>query len=191
MVKKWKKEWVREFKRQLFHLGLGLLFLGVIFGLSVEALRYLTIVLLVCGFGLSSLVYNRMGWILNDILKEVERKNEIVPGEGAFYFVMGVGLTSWVFSDPLVIAGGIIALTFQDSMSTLIGMRFGQTKIVFNKSIEGSTAGFLLCMLALLPIFPLPIAFQVALIATAVELFPLNDALTIPLVTAFALQTVV
>ena len=54
-----------------------------------------------------------------------------------------------------------------------------------------SVAGFLVCMIAMLPLFPLPIAFQIALIATAVELFPLNDALTIPTVTALALQTVV
>ncbi|MDZ4256045.1 MAG: hypothetical protein U1C71_00395, partial [archaeon] len=82
MVTRWRKEWIREFKRQLFHLGLGLIFLAVLFLVSLDALRGLTLILLLFGFFLSSLAYNRMAWVVNDILKEVSRANEKVPGEG-------------------------------------------------------------------------------------------------------------
>ena len=106
---------------------------------------------------------------------------------GASWVVIGAALTTLIFNENTAIIG-LLVLSLADSAAAIIGLRFGNTHL-FNKSLEGSTAFFIV---SLLIVFYLsPVFFLINLIAisaaTAVELFStarVNDNLLIPIVTA-------
>ena len=109
---------------------------------------------------------------------------------GASWVVIGAALTTLTFNENTAIIG-LLMLSLADSAAAIIGLKFGKTYL-FNKSLEGSAAFFIV---AFLIVFYLsPAFFLINLIAvsavTAVELFStarMNDNLFIPLVTAFIL----
>ena len=109
---------------------------------------------------------------------------------GASWVVIGAALTTLIFNENTAIIG-LLVLSLADSAAAIIGLKFGKTYL-FNKSLEGSAAFFIV---AFLIVFYLsPAFFLINLItvsaATAVELFStarMNDNLFIPLVTAFIL----
>ena len=109
---------------------------------------------------------------------------------GASWVVIGAALTTLIFNEKTAIIG-LLVLSLADSAAAIIGLKFGKTYL-FNKSLEGSAAFFIV---AFLIVFYLsPAFFLINLItvsaATAVELFStarMNDNLFIPLVTAFIL----
>ena len=71
-----------------------------------------------------------------------------------------------------------------DMSAALVGKMWGRTKLLGKKSLEGSAACFVVCVLiALVKLNPV-IAIIGALVATIVELipFPIDDNLTVPLV---------
>ena len=82
-------------------------------------------------------------------------------------------------------------LSLADSAAAIIGLKFGKTYL-FNKSLEGSAAFFIVAFLIVFYLSPafFLINLITVLAATAVELFStarMNDNLFIPLVTAFIL----
>ena len=109
---------------------------------------------------------------------------------GASWVVIGAALTTIIFNENTAIIG-LLVLSLADSAAAIIGLKFGNTHL-FNKSLEGSVAFFIV---ALLIVFYLsPAFFLINLIAvssaTAVELFStvrMNDNLFIPIVTASVL----
>ena len=109
---------------------------------------------------------------------------------GASWVVIGAALTTIIFNENTAIIG-LLVLSLADSAAAIIGLKFGNTHL-FNKSLEGSAAFFIV---AFLIVFSLsPAFFLINLIAvsaaTTIELFStarMNDNLFIPLVTAFIL----
>ncbi len=177
----------REVLRQTVHVALGMLCILVLFLSSMFVFRAFILTLLITGAIVSLLVERRVLRSLDGLLTRVERQGEHVPGEAAFLFVAGVGLTSFLFFSPLPVLVGIVAYTFQDSFSAIFGLRFGKTKILGPKSLEGSFAGFVGCLIPLAIILPLPLALAVAFVATLVELLPINDAFGVPLASALTI----
>jgi phytol kinase len=81
--------------------------------------------------------------------------------------------------ETVVIA--IIVLSLLDSLSTIIGMRWGKIRIYNGKSVEGSLAGAIASLAAIHFLLPLEMAVIVACAAGIVELVsPVDDNLTIP-----------
>ena len=109
---------------------------------------------------------------------------------GASWVVIGATLTTIIFNENTAIIG-LLVLSLADSAAAIIGLQFGNTHL-FNKSLEGSTAFFIVAFLIVF--YFSPGFFLINLIAvstaTAVELFStprMNDNLFIPLVTALML----
>ena len=109
---------------------------------------------------------------------------------GASWVVIGAALTTIIFNENTAIIG-LLVLSLADSAAAIIGLQFGNTHL-FNKSLEGSAAFFIVAFLIIF--YFSPAFFLINLIAvsaaTAVELFStarMNDNLFIPLVTAFIL----
>jgi dolichol kinase len=84
--------------------------------------------------------------------------------------------------------------------AAIIGKKFGHTKILANKSLEGSLACFVACLvigLFVAWLFPAHLTLQIivigALTATIVELFSLwiDDNLTIPLISGLVMQSLI
>lgn len=179
-----------ELYRQWLHILMGLLHIAVLGIGGLDALRFFVLLELVGGLLLVALSHHRVFSFLKDILAHVQRRKEQLPGEGAFFFVLGVGVVSWLFSNETNILGAIIALTFQDAFSTLVGLHWGKTPIMERKSLEGAVGGFVMAFVALALIFSIPIALAVALVVTLVELLPINDSLSIPLVAGLLLHVI-
>ncbi|MDO8537488.1 MAG: hypothetical protein Q7S21_01250 [archaeon] len=123
------------------------------------------------------------------VLEQVERKNEKhFPGKGAITLFIGEILTHIIFFyNPTIILGALIVLVFGDFMSTLAGKLIGKHKLIRNKTLEGSTAGFAVSFIYLSLIFQIPTAFLTAFIGMLAELLPFEDNITIPIISGLVL----
>ena len=123
---------------------------------------------------------------LNVILKEEERFRPI----GTTYFLIA-SLAVFLFFDKYVAITSLLFVSIGDLMATIIGEKFGK-RIIFHKSLEGSLACLVSCLLVgvlmtkISQTIALPVAIVGAVSATIVELLPIpvDDNLTIPLSSA-------
>lgn len=189
-AKKGSDVWPREVLRQSLHLVLGFFLSGLLYFTSLDFFRAALLVLLVLGIVLALLARARVFLPLNRLLELVERKNEHIPGQSAFLFLFGAMIPAFLLQNPFHIFLGIFALTWQDGFSTLVGVRFGKTKIFPGKTLEGSLGGFVACTLGLNLLLPLPAAMILALMATVIETLPLDDSLSIPISVAIVAASV-
>ena len=109
------------------------------------------------------------------------------------FFALGIMLSLVLFPEPANYAS-VVILTFGDGFATIFGKRFGKTVIPFNKGkrLEGSLFGFAFAFLGAL-IFLNPVKALVgAALGMIIEVLPLpiNDNLTIPLVTGLVLTLI-
>lgn len=186
-----KYSWKREVLRQSLHLVLGFFLSGLLFFTNLDFFRIVALAMLIVGVILAYLAKTKKDFLLNRLLEKVERKHEHIPGQSAFLFVIGALIPSFIFSNPMAVFLGVFALTWQDGFSTLFGVRFGKTKILPNKSLEGSLGGLVACTLGLSLFLPFSQAFLLSLAATLVELLPIDDSLSIPFAVAFLARFVV
>ncbi len=179
----------KETGRQLFHLAVGLVALGMLlyFGrgfamaavFSVLIIGMLLMNLRLLGFGIPLVTWFE---------KNFERKDAKLPGWGSACYAAGNLMLLTFLTDAHAIAACMIILALGDSVSTIIGRR-GKIKIPYNRSktVEGSLAFFIASLSAYL--FIGPPAVLLAALAALVESLPgLEDNLTIPVAcTAFIL----
>ncbi len=178
-----------EIPRQIIHF-LGLMF--VIFAQFVS--RELTIfyfAMITVSFFLYSWYIrtqqSRMIKILHNVETKFrsftlgfERSHVKNPFTGSMLFYLGFTLTFIAY--PLPIASAACAmLAVGDSLSTLVGLKFGKHKIG-KKSIEGSFACFVGSLIIGVFFVSPFVALVGAIVATFAELIPrIDDNLTIPL----------
>lgn len=154
-----------------------------------------------CGKNRRTLL-SRIECRLRDFAFMFERRDANRPFAGAFWFYFGAGLAFLLF--PLSAASAAAAtLAVSDSLSTIIGKKFGRHTILGKKTFEGTAAffasAFLVCTLFLNP----TMGITGALFATLAELLPewkrisssrlsgvLDDNLLIPIITGFVLSIV-
>jgi glycerol-3-phosphate acyltransferase PlsY len=110
------------------------------------------------------------------------------------FFALGITLSLTLFPPPISFVS-VAVLTLGDSTAAVFGQVFGETPIAVNKgkNLEGSIAGiaFAFWGAALCPCtLPLLYAFVGAIVGMFVEVLPLpiNDNLSIPLVTGVVLM---
>ncbi len=167
-----------EISRQLVHLG-GFLFVIIaqFTGGLIAALVFFIITAAL--FIYSGHVKEKRGYSgftgkveirIRNIALRMDR-NVKRPFIGAIWFYFALGLTFILFPLNVATAAGLI-LSVGDSLSTIIGLRYGEHKIFGDKSLEGSIIFFLSSFLisaALVGSFP---AFLGAISATFIELVP-------------------
>ncbi|MBI4182032.1 MAG: hypothetical protein HY520_03640 [Candidatus Aenigmarchaeota archaeon] len=186
---------MNERSRQAIHL------LGILFILVAQLLLPIERLLLFFGIAFLFLLYSLylqrpqpplrrlVGWLdrrLRPLLLRYERPGP--PFRGAFWFYMGCGIAFLLFPLPAATAAGLI-LAIGDSLSTLVGRRYGRLELLAGKTVEGTLAFFVAATaISFLLGQPLLGAFA----ATAGELLPalfpglrekgwLDDNLLIPL----------
>ncbi len=128
---------------------------------------------------------------LKPLLRPHEQKGAIT---GATYYIVSTLLCVLIFDKPIAIVC-IIFIALGDTAAALVGSKWGRTKLIGNKSLEGSAACFIICTAITLfwrnpnPIVGLTGAF----VATLVELLPLriNDNLTMPLISGTVMQIMI
>jgi phytol kinase len=171
---------MNETLRQVVHLLLGLLIAGMIWVLGREISTLILAVGIFFGLMVADAVLR--GYFVpffSPILGMLER-TDAVPGKGAFFFTLSALFCLLIFEMETVVIA-IIVLSLLDSLSTIIGMRWGKIRIYNGKSVEGSLAGAIASLAAIHFLLPLEMAVIVACAAGIVELVsPVDDNLTIP-----------
>ncbi|MBI5884478.1 hypothetical protein HZB89_00080, partial [archaeon] len=140
----------KELTRQGLHLLLGLIVIYFLLAFGrAETLMLASILLLggtLVGFAVKK---NFRPGFIYALLKHAERSEEKkVPGKGPLTFIVGVLLALSLFPSKIAL-GALIVLVFGDSFSTLVGKKFGKTKLPAGRSLEGTLAGVLASFLAL------------------------------------------
>ncbi|MBS3116773.1 hypothetical protein J4421_04220 [Candidatus Woesearchaeota archaeon] len=182
----------QETGRQLLHVGIGLL-TGLFIYLDI--LTPLALFLLIIVGLLASLLSKRIrlplfSFFLDHFEREEQKK--AFPGKGVIFFFIGVLFAMKLFSKDIALAA-IMILTLGDSVSHLVGERFGQIKNIFNgdgkKLLEGTLAGTMAGFLGAVLFVPAPEALLGSFSAMLVEVVKIDlnentvdDNLVVPLV---------
>lgn len=181
-----------EIKRQLFHAGVGLLFvLAISLGIFEEigTLRFIRFIpfpivarpLFVFLLFESFLVLISkkfeipiMEWCLEHFERPGVRKR--FPGKGAFFYTLGAFLLALFFENNVVSASMLI-VSVGDSTSHIIGREFGKIKHPFSSSkmLEGHIAGSLLAGFGASFFVNPPFAFIAAFLAMFLEGIEFGD----------------
>ncbi len=192
---------MREIKRQLIHIGFGTMFILLVLFTGPQNTLIITSLLFILGLVVSALIKNGFEVpLVSLIVWHVGRHNEKeVPGKGALLFFLGATilmyLNVFILKKPEITAAALVPVVFGDGFSTLVGTHIGKHKILPNKSIEGTLAGFTAAFIVLLlPMFGLmPNIWKALLLAGTtmlVELMPLNDNLSIPIASTLILYII-
>lgn len=183
---------MREIYRQGIHLFSGLFFAATLLVYGKEVLFLLAAGLLVSlmavGFAAKKELHIP---VIREILLLAKRKSENAnPFFGALFFLLGIISVCIFFESTQVILGGILVLGVGDSFSTIVGKKFGRTKITRKHSFEGSLGGTVAAFGALLVFFPFWPALAAAVTGMLSELLCLEDNAIIPLAAATALALI-
>jgi len=188
---------MKHIGRKLFHLlsGLGLLSLYYLLGRRDALICYGLIALAVLALDMTRIRVVGFNHFVQRRFGSFIRTNEENKLTGMYPYVLGVGLTFFFYRTDIATAA-ILFLAFGDVAATTIGERFGRTKIVGEKSLEGTlafvAAAFVAGVLLNLTAIQLPFGLLLvgAIVAAGVELLPLflNDNMVIPVVSGGVME---
>jgi dolichol kinase len=190
---------MKHLGRKIYHLfgGTGLLSLYYVLGREQALLFYGALFFIVLALDIVRLKVPSVNKFIYSRFGSFVRQNEANKLTGTAPYVLGIGLSLFLYSTPLATAA-VCFLAFGDVAATAVGERYGKTRIG-DKSLEG-TAAFILAAMAAgvlltqLGIAPVPLVIVLgAVIAAGVELIPLpvNDNLVIPIVSGAAMTLAV
>jgi len=181
---------MKELIRQLVHLIFGLAVAGMVLVLGQAVSTAILAGGLFIGIVMVDLILRGCRLpLFSRLVKEFDRSDSI-PGRGALYFA--VSALACVILFPVTISvPALVTLAVLDSVTTIVGVRFGRTRIYNGKSWEGTLAGIIVTILVLLPFLTLPGAVVVAIVAGVIELLsPVDDNLVIPVAVCVVLAFV-
>ncbi len=161
--------------RQTVHLLMGVIGAGIILRLDDRgALVFLSAVLVALFLLCDAFTRGYDVPVLSRILDETERRGK-VPLKGGIAYAIGALFCLAVFGREYT-AVGLVTLGLLDSVSTLVGLRFGRHTLPGSKSLEGTVTGAAAAALALAFLIPWWAAAVVAGIAGIVETYsPVDD----------------
>lgn len=187
--------------RKLWHMGVGLI--GVVFylvsGISQEKLANYLLVLAAVAIMIDILRINNQKIQKASLLvmRPFMRKSELRSITGLPFYALGVALSLSLFSEKIALLS-VFFLIFSDPISSYVGIRFGKDKILPNKSLQGSFAGFVVCAIITF-IYCLTVghggmhvilfAFLAGIVGSISEMmsFLIDDNLTIPVLSGLGL----
>jgi diacylglycerol kinase (CTP) len=187
--------------RKLWHMGVGLI--GVAFylvsGISQEKLAIYLFVLAAVAIMIDILRINNQKIQKASLLvmRPFMRKSELRSITGLPFYALGVALSLSLFTEKIALLS-VFFLIFSDPISSYVGIRFGKDKILPNKSLQGSFAGFAVCAIITFiycivsghgGIQIILFAFLAGIIGSISEMmsFLIDDNLTIPVLSGLGL----
>ncbi len=180
-----------ETKRKVFHLIFGTLILLLIYFAGINA-SFIVIGSCAIVGTFISLAIARGYKIprLAKLVESVERPDEKhFPGKAAVYFFISTLVIMFIFHDtPLVVLAALSIQVYADTAASIMGQRYGKTKVLQNKTYKGSFACFIVAAICVSAFYPFPVALIVALVAAIVELLPMDDNLWAPLFAATVIR---
>lgn len=180
-----------EYKRKGIHL------LALSIPIGYYLLPQKTALLVLLPITLASLIFDFVrilelpGYrLLNSLFGPMLRTHEEADLTGGSYILFAAALSIFLFSKPVAIAA-ISFIILGDISSALIGRKYGMVSFG-DKTLEGSLGFFLagLLVVVIIPDLSLLIGLAGAVVATLAEAidFPVDDNLTVPLVSGVVMQ---
>lgn len=174
----------KEISRQLFHIFVGLIALGI---LALFGRGYLIaavfVVLIIGSLLINFRLLGKKIFFVEWFEKRFERDNVPFSGWGSACYAAGVLLIATFIGNTDKISAAIFVLAIGDAFSTIIG-RLGKHPLPYNKNktVEGLLAFFITSLPAFLFIGPLII--PLAALAAIFESLPLpiDDNITVPII---------
>ena len=171
---------MREIIRQLIHLIFGLAIAAVVSFIDHTVVISVIVGGLLIGVFLIDLILRGYQVPIISPLVVYGDRCDPLPGKGAFFFAVSA-LACIILFPVTIVVPALVSLAVLDSVTTLVGVRFGRHRICNGKSWEGTLSGIAVTVLALLPFLSLPGALAASVIAGIIELFsPVDDNLVIP-----------
>jgi dolichol kinase len=182
----------KEIMRQSVHAIFGTVLIAVLVLYGGKPALFTAALALGFGMIFSALIKKGVEVpLFTPLVNAFGRKQEKVPGFGAMMFLSGMIITIMLFRAEIA-AGALLVAVYGDAASTMVGKRFGRTKTIGDYTLEGTVSGIIVAFLALTIFrFPPIAAALAALAGMLVELLPVDDNLTIPVVAGFVLSVLV
>ncbi|MFA4877596.1 MAG: hypothetical protein WC586_09285 [Methanoregula sp.] len=178
---------MHELFRKLVHILFGLAIAGMV--LIVDRTVAISVLALGLFFGviLVDLILRGVRLPLFSRLVDYADRGDSLPGKGALYFAVGA-LTTVILFPVTVAVPALVTVAVLDCVATLVGVRYGRTRISNGKSLEGTAAAIIVTALCLVPFLTIPGAAVVAVLAGLIELLsPVDDNLVIPVAVSLLL----
>ncbi len=183
---------LNELKRKAIHL------LALVIPVSYFFLPQTTALLLYTPLALGSIIVDlirikkyHLGRVLTWVLRPILRRHERRGFTGSSYILLAMVLSIIFFEKRIAIAG-ISFIIVGDVAAALIGRIFGKIKVIEKKSMEGSSAFILSCVLIawVVPGLPFWIGVVGACVATIIEALPLpiDDNFIVPLFSGLVME---
>lgn len=139
--------------RKLWHICTGLLGLGIYYKLGLDPKTMSYILFGVAGLGFlidfTRLRSPALNQVVMKIMGPFMRESERTSFSGLPFYASGVALSLFLFQEKIAILA-ILFLVFSDPISSYFGILYGKEKILPNKSLQGTVAGYLCCYLVTL-----------------------------------------
>jgi dolichol kinase len=194
-----------ELKRKAIHLSALAIPIGYYFVPEARSRQILLVLLLLFLLvDMLRLETPRVRWLFStffgDILRRHEKGGELLAST---YLLFASLLTTYAIRQKQVAIAALSFLIIGDTVAALVGRRWGRVRL-FRKSLEGSLACFLSCLVVSYVLMSVPPPGSTAhpvtwsallvgsLVATIVEVLPipLDDNFRIPLASGIAMLTV-
>ena len=194
-----------ELRRKAVHLaaiGIPIAYYFVPRTLSTRILLGVFLVLLF--IDLLRLQTPRVRWLVSQFLGDILRGHESRDLLASTYMVLASLLTLYIVPQPQVAIAALAFMVVGDTSAALVGRRWGRIRYL-GKSLEGSIACFVACVLAgavvlqipppaehALPALTWSVMLAGAFFATVFEALPipLDDNFSVPLAAGIAMMTI-
>jgi len=191
--------------RKAWHIGTGILGLMLYFAKGSNAYStantLLGIALVGFAFDFLRLRINGLNNAAIKLMKPFMRECERQNMSGLPFYALGAALSLYLFPQKLAVLS-IIFLVFSDPISSFVGIQYGRDKILPNKSLQGSLAGFTVCYVLSLVyglmyagasyeviIFAL-LGGVIGCLSEMLSYFKMDDNFTIPVFSGFGLTLI-
>lgn len=190
--------------RKVWHICSGLFGLLIVEVFSLSQNQAAIVLLAVAAISLLTdllrMRYPRMNTIVLKTLGPFMRQSEVHSLSGIPFFAFGTSMTLFFFHKDVAIMS-VLFLIFADPIASLVGILYGKDEFLPNKSLQGSAAGFLTCLVIALSyclyyhvlspeLFLFAIAAGVIGSVSEMASVIVDDNLTIPLISGAGLTVI-
>ncbi|MCR9204628.1 MAG: SEC59/DGK1/VTE5 family protein [Halobacteriovoraceae bacterium] len=190
--------------RKLWHMATGLLGLLAYSTSSIQKIEMAQVLL---GVAVTAFIVEftrfrseQVNEVVMKLMGPFMRESERNGFSGFPFYALGTSLSLFLFNEKIAILS-ILFLIFSDPISSFFGILLGRDKILPNKSLQGSLAGFITCYLVTLlylryygmeSLASLGFAMCAGIVGAISELFSVfvDDNLTIPVLSGLGLTLI-
>ena len=137
-------------KRRAWHITSGVIALTLYYTVEVSLWAFVILagVIAALGFLLDFKRFknDRLNTSLNRFFGVIMRESEKNSFSGLPFYALGVCLTFLFFPEKIAVLS-FLFLIFADPMASIFGVRFGKDRLFPNKTLQGTMAAFITCLI--------------------------------------------